>query len=184
MGHRLSKDSALGEADGPFNSLGFRKAWQTNLTRRLISIPNLLPSDSPPATPASSESSPETKLSRGAIEHAVLGPFLWMGCVNEWCKQAAISATHMAFCLAILLCRALQISPGSFSFVIGSKSKAGALPSVRLFPSPLIDFLARILIEFPDYLSFKDAVGFFWSVSGEWPPVVDLGLVNQGLNIN
>jgi hypothetical protein len=39
-----------GEADGSFNSLGFRKAWQTNLTRHLMSIPNLLPSDSLLAT--------------------------------------------------------------------------------------------------------------------------------------
>ena len=86
-GHKLLKDLALGKADGSFNSLGFKKAWQTNLTRCLISIPNFLPSDLLLATPACLQGSLETKLSPGATEHDVLDSFLWTCSVSESCWQ-------------------------------------------------------------------------------------------------
>ena len=89
-GHKLLKDSALAKADGSFNSLGSKKAWQTNLTRCLISIPNLLPSDLLLATPACLQGSPETKSSPGATEHDILDSFLWIGPVNESCWQTYV----------------------------------------------------------------------------------------------
>jgi hypothetical protein len=70
----------------------------------------------------------------------------------------------MAFCWPILLFRALQISWESFSFVIGSKSKAGEFPLVQLFPW-FINFLVHMLFEL-------QRLGFFWVVSGKSQQVV------------
>ena len=71
----------------PLNSLGFKKAWQTNLTRCLMFIPNLLSSDWRLATPACLQGSPEIKSFPGATEHDILNSFLWMGSANESCWQ-------------------------------------------------------------------------------------------------